>query len=68
MTEAQEIERTDPYILTAEGIKEPPVGWKSSFKYLGPGLILSASIVGSGELIVTTALGAEVGFALLGSP
>ncbi|RKT87057.1 Mn2+ and Fe2+ transporters of the NRAMP family [Saccharopolyspora antimicrobica] len=55
----------DPYLLTADGIKEPPTGWKSSLRYLGPGLIVSASIVGSGELIATTALGAEVGFALL---
>ncbi|MEV0051080.1 Nramp family divalent metal transporter [Saccharopolyspora shandongensis] len=55
----------DPYILTADGVKEPPKGWKSSLRYLGPGLIVSASIVGSGELIATTALGAEVGFALL---
>lgn len=59
------IDRTDPYTLTADGIKEPPVGWKASFRYLGPGLILSASIVGSGELIATTTLGAEAGFALL---
>lgn len=56
---------TDPYTLTVDGIKEPPVGWKASFRYLGPGLILSASIVGSGELIATTTLGAQVGFALL---
>jgi Mn2+/Fe2+ NRAMP family transporter len=55
----------DPYLLTADGIKEPPKGWKASLRYLGPGLIVSASIVGSGELIATTALGAEVGFALL---
>ncbi len=66
MAEAvSDIDRVDQYTLTPEGIKEPPVGWKASFKYLGPGLILSASIVGSGELIATTALGAEVGFALL---
>lgn len=56
---------SDPYTLTADGIKEPPTGWKQSFRYLGPGLILSASIVGSGELIATTTLGAEAGFALL---
>lgn len=31
-------------------------------RYLGPGFILSASIVGSGELIATTSLGAEAGF------
>ncbi len=33
--------------------------------YLGPGLIISANIVGSGELIVTTQLGAKAGFTLL---
>lgn len=55
----------DPYNLTPEGIMDPPVGWAHSLKHLGPGLILSASIVGSGELIATTALGATAGFALL---
>ena len=55
----------DPYHLTPEGVMEPPKGWGPSLKYLGPGLILSASIVGSGELIATTALGAQAGFAIL---
>jgi Mn2+/Fe2+ NRAMP family transporter len=59
------VDRVDPYTLTADGIKEPPVGWRSSFRYFGPGLILSASIVGSGELIATTTLGAQAGFVLL---
>ena len=45
--------------------KEPPKGVFGSFRYLGPGLILSASIVGSGELIATTALGAKAGFCVL---
>ncbi len=45
--------------------KEPPKGVFGSLRYLGPGLILSASIVGSGELIATTALGAKAGFAVL---
>jgi Mn2+/Fe2+ NRAMP family transporter len=31
-------------------------------RFLGPGFILSASIVGSGELIATTTLGARAGF------
>lgn len=65
MSATPETTSTDPYTLTPEGIKDPPVGWRASFRYLGPGLILSASIVGSGELIATTTLGAEVGFALL---
>ncbi|MEW6636770.1 MAG: Nramp family divalent metal transporter [Actinomycetota bacterium] len=59
------VEDADPYHLSPDGIKEPPTGWGSSLRYLGPGLILSASIVGSGELIATTALGAQAGFAIL---
>lgn len=55
----------DPYHLTPEGVMDPPVGWRHSLRHLGPGLILSASIVGSGELIATTALGAQAGFAIL---
>ncbi len=55
----------DPYHLDAAGIREPPEGWRNSFRYLGPGLILSASIVGSGELIATTAAGAQAGFAIM---
>src|SRR3712207_3581525 len=55
----------DAYHLTPEGIKEPPKGWGPSIRYFGPGLILSASIVGSGELIATTTLGAQAGFAIL---
>lgn len=34
-------------------------------KRIGPGIILSASIVGTGELIATTTLGAEVGYVAL---
>ena len=52
----------DNYIITPDTIKEPPVGLGKKLKYLGPGFILSASIVGSGELIATTTLGAKAGF------
>jgi len=55
----------DPYQLTKEGILDPPEGWGPSLRYLGPGLITSASIVGSGELIATTTMGAKAGFALM---
>jgi Mn2+/Fe2+ NRAMP family transporter len=34
-------------------------------RHIGPGLIISAVIVGSGELIVTPKLGASVGFSML---
>lgn len=52
----------DPYILTNDDIKEPPKGVWETLKHLGPGFVLSAAIVGSGELIATTTLGARAGF------
>lgn len=56
---------TDPYELRPEDVQEPPRSLRGRFRYLGPGLILSAAVVGSGELITTTALGAQAGFVLL---
>lgn len=58
-------QKSDPYTLSSESIKEPPSSIAASIKYLGPGMILSASIVGSGELIATTTLGAKAGFVTL---
>ncbi len=52
----------DPYILRPENVIEPPSGFIRKLKFLGPSFILSASIVGSGELIATTTLGAKAGF------
>ncbi|MCB1207682.1 MAG: Nramp family divalent metal transporter [Verrucomicrobiales bacterium] len=52
----------NPYIVTEAGIRPPPTDFLSRMRYLGPGLILTASIVGSGELIMTTLLGAKAGF------
>lgn len=50
------------YLITEKTVKEPPVSWLQKMGFLGPGFILSASIVGSGELIATTTLGAKAGF------
>jgi manganese transport protein len=55
----------DPYKLSEEAIMEPPRTWWGRLRYLGPGIILSANIIGSGELIATTALGAKAGFVTL---
>lgn len=55
----------DPYASDRSLISDPPTGFAGMLRYLGPGFILSASIVGSGELIATTALGAEAGFVAL---
>ncbi len=59
------LEIKDEYTLDPADVVEPPRGWRASMRYFGPGLLLSAAIVGSGELIATTALGAEAGFAIL---
>jgi manganese transport protein len=43
----------------------PPTSFRERIRHLGPGLIITASIVGSGELIVVPKVGAAAGFALL---
>ena len=55
----------DPYALPASEIQEPPVSLWSALKKIGPGIILAGTIVGSGELLLTTSLGAQHGFMLL---
>lgn len=42
-----------------------PADFGGILRQIGPGLIITASIVGSGELIVTPKLGASAGFTLL---
>lgn len=54
--------QNDPYHLSIEKIKVAPETFRDRLKHLGPSLILSAAIVGSGELIATTTLGAKAGF------
>lgn len=53
---------TNNYRITADTVREPPRTLIQRLRFLGPGFILSASIVGSGELIATTTLGARAGF------
>lgn len=55
----------DNYTVDAQHYKDPPSTFRGKLRFLGPGFILSASIVGSGELIATTILGAKAGFTLL---
>ncbi|MBL8227402.1 MAG: Nramp family divalent metal transporter [Bryobacterales bacterium] len=55
----------DPYAYHPADIENPPQAFGGMLRRIGPGMILSASIVGSGELIATTTLGAEVGYVAL---
>jgi len=56
---------SDPYEFDEGSIKPVPAKLGQKLRFLGPGFILSASVVGSGELIATTALGAKAGFVTL---
>jgi manganese transport protein len=55
----------DPYQFRVEDVADPPKSLFTILRRIGPGMILAASIVGSGELIATTTLGAQVGYAAL---
>ncbi|MEQ3550292.1 Nramp family divalent metal transporter [Pseudonocardia nematodicida] len=56
---------TDAYTLDAADVQDPPRTLAGKLRYLGPGMLISASVVGAGELILTTTLGAQAGFVLL---
>ncbi len=60
-----EPEAFDPYALPEDAIAPPPESLWDALKKIGPGIVLTGSIVGSGELILTTKLGAQFGFIFL---
>lgn len=51
--------------LKVENIKEPPHGLWATLRSMGPTFVLAGAIVGSGELIATTLLGARIGYVML---
>lgn len=55
----------DPYQLAPADVADPPATLGAALRRIGPGMILAASIVGSGELVATTTLGAKVGYTAL---
>ncbi|MGC8794128.1 MAG: Nramp family divalent metal transporter [Bryobacteraceae bacterium] len=65
MTTAAPHALKDPYALAPTDVQNPPQTLGAILRRIGPGMILCASIVGSGELIATTALGAQVGYTAL---
>ncbi|SFH52305.1 Nramp family divalent metal transporter [Planctomicrobium piriforme] len=61
----EEIAAYDPYALPPEDVQEPPTSLWAALRKIGPGIILAGTIVGSGELILTTGLGAKHGYVFL---
>ena len=55
----------DPYALSAAAVEDPPRSAGAALRRIGPGIVLASAIVGSGEVIATTTLGAQVGYAAL---
>lgn len=55
----------DPYQMPADGLREPPPTLWLALRQIGPGIILAGSIIGTGELLLTTGLGARYGFVFL---
>jgi Mn2+/Fe2+ NRAMP family transporter len=58
-------EDRDQYTQPTGAAEEPPENFRQTLKYLGPSVIISATIVGSGEIILTAGLGAAVGYSML---
>tara|TARA_X000001036_G_C20643140_1_gene791971 strand:- start:268 stop:1671 length:1404 start_codon:yes stop_codon:yes gene_type:complete len=58
-------DQEDLYTRPIDGLEDPPNSFLGTVKYLGPSVIISATIVGSGEIILTASLGAMVGYAML---
>lgn len=48
-----------------QAIRKPPHTLGGMMRYWGPGLVLTASVVGTGEVIGVPALGAQAGYSLL---
>lgn len=61
MTQAV-VARQDPYILDETRIQDPPTRFSGKLRFLGPGMITSAAVVGYGEPLTATTPGARVGF------
>ncbi|MBI4874681.1 MAG: Nramp family divalent metal transporter, partial [Acidobacteria bacterium] len=65
MSQDETAKPKDLYEYHDADVTPPPRGLFAILRRIGPGMILAASIVGSGELIATTTLGAEVGYVAL---
>jgi Mn2+/Fe2+ NRAMP family transporter len=51
-----------------EANKNAPANLRDKLKFMGPGVVLAALAIGSGELVLTPRSGAQYGFALLWVP
>jgi len=56
---------SDPYARNKSAVRPAPSHFLGRLRHLGPSVVISGSIIGSGELVLTSSLGAAAGFTLL---
>ena len=57
-------EAIDPYVHGGEP-QAAPASFRARLRQLGPGIVVSGAVVGSGEILLTSNLGAQAGFVML---
>ncbi len=55
----------DPYTVRHGEAHSSPPNLRTRLKYLGPSLIVTGAVIGSGELVLTKSLGVVAGWSLL---
>ena len=53
----QAVSVPDPYTIRDGEAHPPPTTFVGRLRYLGPSLIVTGAVIGSGELVLTTSLG-----------
>ena len=51
--------------MSGVDIKEPPKGSLNVLRHVGPGIVQAGAVIGTGELLVTTRMGAKFGYIFL---
>jgi Mn2+/Fe2+ NRAMP family transporter len=51
--------------MSGVDIKEPPKGPLNVLRHVGPGIVQAGAVIGTGELLVTTRMGAKFGYIFL---
>ena len=57
--------QADPYAVRPGEVRAPPVRLRERVRFLGPSVVVGGAVVGSGELLLTSSLGAQAGIVLL---
>ena len=65
MNQVDAQKKGSPYRVPKDRFQKAPKTFLERLRFIGPGILVTASVVGGGELIATTTLGARAGFVTL---